>query len=95
MDGNRMVATQYDLSFRVDRDRSLLCKKAFKQEELKEFQKARGRAGSGARCGQALRVDVAGRLNMRAGVQGSAAAAAPLLHPAGCVCCSPVHRATE
>ncbi len=36
-----MVATQYDLSFRVDRDRSLLCKKTFSQDELKEFQEVR------------------------------------------------------
>jgi hypothetical protein len=41
VDGNRMVATQYDLSFRVDRDRSLLCKKTFSQDELKEFQEVR------------------------------------------------------
>lgn len=43
-----MVATQYDLSFRVDRDRSLLCKKTFKQDELKEFQKVRQRAAPAA-----------------------------------------------
>ncbi|GAB4814909.1 hypothetical protein N2152v2_001955 [Parachlorella kessleri] len=40
VDGNRMVATQYDLSFRVDRDRSLLCKKTLAKDELKEFQDA-------------------------------------------------------
>lgn len=42
VDGNRMVATQYDLSFRVDRDRSPLCKKTFTKEELHDFREVRG-----------------------------------------------------
>lgn len=40
VDGNRMVATDYDLSFRVDRDKSVLCTLKLGQDDLAAFRKA-------------------------------------------------------
>ena len=40
VDGNRMVATQYDLSFRADKERSTLCKKTLTGDDLAAFRKA-------------------------------------------------------
>ena len=39
VDANRMVATEYDLSFRVDREKTVLCSKKFGDDELKKFRK--------------------------------------------------------
>lgn len=40
VDGNRMVATQYDLSFRADKERSTLCQKRLTGDDLTSFRKA-------------------------------------------------------
>lgn len=40
VDGNRMVATPYDLSFRVDKAKETLCQRHLTQAEVKAFRKA-------------------------------------------------------
>eukprot|EP00887_Chlorella_sp_A99_P003316 scaffold26.g3316.t1 len=40
VDGNRMVATQYDLSFATSRDKTVLCSKKLTKEEVEKFRKA-------------------------------------------------------
>jgi len=43
LEGDRMVGTPYDVSFRVDRDNESLCKKELNAKDLKKFRKARPR----------------------------------------------------
>ena len=40
LEGDRMVGTPYDVSFRVDRDNESLCKKELNAKDLKKFRKA-------------------------------------------------------
>lgn len=40
VDGNRMVATQYELSFMSNRDKTTLCKRQLSKDDLKSFRKA-------------------------------------------------------
>jgi len=40
LEGDRMVGTPYDISFRVDRDNESLCKKTLNAKDLKKFRKA-------------------------------------------------------
>jgi hypothetical protein len=40
LEGDRMVGTPYDISFRVDRDNESLCKKTLNSKDLKKFRKA-------------------------------------------------------
>lgn len=40
VDGNRMVATPYDLSFGTSREKTVLCSKKLKPEEIVKFRKA-------------------------------------------------------
>ncbi|KFM26763.1 Putative phagocytic receptor 1b [Auxenochlorella protothecoides] len=40
VDGNRMVATPYDLSFRVDKDKATLCSRHLGVEDIKAFRTA-------------------------------------------------------
>jgi len=40
VDGNRMIATQYDLSFMVDKKKSVLCKRQLSKDDLEAFRKA-------------------------------------------------------
>lgn len=38
VDGNRLIHTPYDLSFRVERDHAVLCNKELTQKELTKFR---------------------------------------------------------
>ena len=40
LEGDRLVGTPYDISFRVDRDNESLCKKTLNSKDLKKFRKA-------------------------------------------------------
>lgn len=40
VDGNRQIHTPYDLSFRVDREHTVLCTKELTQKEVQKFRKA-------------------------------------------------------
>lgn len=40
VDGNRMIATQYDVSFRVDKEKMSLCKRKLSSDDLAAFRKA-------------------------------------------------------
>ena len=42
VDGNRFIHTPYDLSFRVERDHTVLCNKELTQKELEKFRKVGG-----------------------------------------------------
>jgi hypothetical protein len=40
VDGNRMIATQYDVAFRADKDKTTLCKRKLSSDDLVAFRKA-------------------------------------------------------
>ena len=39
VDGNRLIATAYDLSFRKNKERTTLCTKKFTDKELSTFRR--------------------------------------------------------
>eukprot|EP00884_Botryococcus_braunii_P021685 jgi/Botrbrau1/81/Bobra.0022s0071.1 len=40
VDGNRLIATPYDLSFKVDKEHAVLCTKTLEAKEIQQFRKA-------------------------------------------------------
>ncbi len=39
VDGNRMIVTPYDLSFRKEQDNAVLCKKELTRKDIEQFKK--------------------------------------------------------
>ena len=59
VDGSRLVLTPYDIAFKQNRERAVLCTKALTRAEVKKFQAVRGRCGFLGRWLQTLLVALA------------------------------------